>query len=564
MVDFKNIVVEKLSSLDIGLERKEIEELLEIPPDKKMGDYAFPTFKLAKSYRKAPNLIAEELSNKLERDQYIKDIVNVGPYINFYVDERVLITSIFQEALKDDFGSSYIGEGKRAVIEYSSTNIAKPFHIGHLRSTVIGNAINNIYSYQGFDTVSVNYIGDYGTQFGMMIAAYLKWGDKDKINSDPINELLNLYVRYNKIAKEEESYMDEAREWFKKLEEGDQKAVELWSWFRDISLKEFQRVYDLLGIQFDSFDGEYFHAKFMPMAVEEMEKKNLLEKSEGATIVNLDDEGIPPALIKKSNGSSTYITRDIATAMYRKKKYDFYKNIYVVASQQNLHFQQLKSVLKKMDYDWADDCIHVPFGMVSMKDGAMKTREGKVIFLEDVLNKSIEKTLDIINTKNPNLENKEEVAKDVGVGAVIFQDLFNNRIKDYVFDWDEVLNFEGETGPYVQYTYARSSSILDKNKVEIEKDHIFKELGNEDEINIAKHLDKYKETLLAATLKYEPSILTRYLVELAKLFNKFYNSSPINSSEGELKYERLHLTYCVNKVLKTSLNLLGLQAPERM
>lgn len=564
MVDFKKIVLEKLNDLDMELSKEEIEELIEIPPDKKMGDYAFPTFKLAKSYRKAPNLIAEDLVGKLEKDEYIRDIVSVGAYINFYVDEKVLLTSILQEALKDDFGSSHIGDGKKTVIEYSSTNIAKPFHIGHLRSTAIGNALNKIYKYQGFDTISVNYIGDYGTQFGMMIAAYIKWGDRDKINANPIKELLNLYVEYNKLAKEDEAYLDEAREWFKKLEDGDTYAVDLWSWFRDISLKEFQRVYDLLGVEFDSFNGEHFHAQFIPDAIKELEEKNLLEESDGATIVDLEDENIPPVLIKKSNGSSTYITRDIATAMYRKKEYDFYKNIYVVASQQNLHFQQLKATLKKMGYEWGNDCIHVPFGMVSMKDGAMKTREGKVIFLEDVLNKAIEKTLDIIDKKNPNLENKEKVAKDVGVGAVIFQDLFNNRIKDYVFDWDEVLNFEGETGPYVQYTYARSNSILEKNDFEIQKDHVFKELGNEDEINIGKHLDKYKETLLSATLKYEPSILTRYTVELAKLFNKFYNSSPINFSEGDLKYERLHLTYCVNKVLKNSLNLLGLQAPERM
>lgn len=564
MINFKEEVKEIILGFDTGLTEKEISDLIEIPPNSDMGDYAFPVFKLAKTFRKAPNLIAEELAKKEFNNENIKKIANVGPYVNFFVDNSKLVESVLTETVKDDFGSSHIGVGKNVVFDFSSTNIAKPFHIGHLRSTVIGNAIRNIMKYQGFNTTGVNYIGDYGTQFGMMISAYLKWGDEDKINANPIKELLSLYVKYNKIAKEDETYMDEARDWFDKLEKKDPTAVKLWSWFREISLKEFQRVYDLLGVEFDNFNGESFHSQFIGDALEAIDKKNLLEESDGAMIINLDDENLPPVLIKKSNGSSTYLTRDIATAMYRKKTYDFYKNVYVVASQQKLHFEQLRAVLKKMGFEWWNDCEHVSFGMVSMKDGSMKTREGKVIFLEDVLNRAIDKTKSIIEERNPNLENKEEVAKQVGVGAVIFQDLFNNRIKDYTFDWDQVLNFDGETGPYTQYTFARSCSILDKGEFELKDNSKFDLLVDDTEIDIVKHLSKFEEILLNATEKYEPSFLTRYTVELAKLFNKFYANCPINTVEDELKYQRLYLTYSVNKCLKLSLSLLGIEAPVRM
>ena len=564
MINFKDEVKKIIQGFDTGLTEEEISDLIEIPPNSEMGDYAFPVFKLAKTFRKSPNLIAEDLAQKAFENENIKKIANVGPYVNFFVNNSKLVESVLTEAVKDDFGSSHIGVGKNVVLDFSSTNIAKPFHIGHLRSTVIGNAIRNIMKHQGFNTTGVNYIGDYGTQFGMMISAYLKWGDEDKINADPIKELLNLYVKYNKVAKEDEAYMDEARDWFDKLEKKDPTAVKLWSWFREISLKEFQRVYDLLGVKFDNFNGESFHSQFIGDALEVIDKKNLLEESDGAMIINLDDENLPPVLIKKSNGSSTYLTRDIATAMYRKKTYDFYKNVYVVASQQKLHFEQLRAVLKKMGFDWWNDCEHVSFGMVSMKDGSMKTREGKVIFLEDVLNRAIDKTKSIIEERNPNLEHKEEVAKQVGVGAVIFQDLFNNRIKDYTFDWDQVLNFDGETGPYTQYTFARSCSILDKGEFELKDNSKFDLLVDDTEIDIVKHLSKFDEVLLNATEKYEPSFLTRYTVELAKLFNKFYANCPINTAEDELKYQRLYLTYSVNKCLKLSLSLLGIEAPVRM
>lgn len=565
MIDFKIKVVDLLDSLSLNLSREEIYNLVEIPPDTNLGDYAFPTFKLAKEFRKAPNLISEDLANKLEANEYISEIKNVGPYVNFFISVDALKETVINEVIEDEkFGSNNSGEGKNMVVEFSSTNIAKPFHIGHIRSTVIGNAINNILKYENYNTTSVNYLGDYGTQFGIMISAYRKWGNDEAIKENPIEELLNLYVKYNKLAKEDESLMDEARHWFDELEKENPEAVELWQWFKEISLNEFQRVYKLLGVDFDSFNGEAFHSQFMPDVIKELDEKNLLVDSEGAVIVNLEKYDLPPVIIKKSNGSSTYMTRDIATAIYRHKTYDFNKNIYVVATQQLLHFKQLKAVLQEMGYEWYDDCVHVPFGMISMKDGAMRTREGKVVFLEDVLNKAIDKTKEIIEQRNPNLENKDEVARSVGVGAIIFQDLFNNRIKDYVFDWDQVLNFEGETGPYVQYSYARSCAILNKGEFDLNKKADLSLLKETEEIDLVKLLYRFPSVIEDAADRFEPSYITRYVVELAKLFNRFYNACPIHSSSDDIKQARLLLTYSVNKVLGIGLSLLGIDAPEKM
>ncbi|WP_099203299.1 arginine--tRNA ligase [Miniphocaeibacter massiliensis] len=565
MIDFKLKVADKIEELQLDMNREEIISLIEIPPNAEMGDYAFPVFRFAKVLKKAPNLIAEDFVGKLSNGEYFSKILNVGPYINFYVNNCIQIKEVLEEVVNNKkFGSKSIGEGKNVVVEFSSTNIAKPFHIGHLRSTVIGNSINNILKYQDYNTVSINYLGDYGTQFGMMISAYKKWGSKEQIDKDPINELLNLYVKYNKEASENEALMDEARYWFDRLEKKDEEAVELWQWFKDISLNEFQRVYKLLGVSFDNYNGEAYHSQFMEDVIKELEDKNLLKESDGAMIIDLEKYDLPPVLIKKSNGSSTYITRDIATAIYRKKTYDFYKNNYVVASQQRLHFQQLIAVLTEMGYEWAKDCVHVSFGMVSMKDGAMKTREGKVVFLEDVLNKAIDKTKNIIEERNPNLADKEKVAKEIGVGAIIFQDLFNNRIKDYVFDWDQVLNFDGETGPYVQYANARASTILNKVNFKLMEDVNYNLLKENEEIAIVKLLDNYGNVLESAANKLEPSFVTRYAVELAKAFNRFYNSCPINSAEEDLKNARLLLTYATKVVLTTSLNLLGIAAPEKM
>lgn len=565
MIDFKVKVVDLLDGLSLNLDREEIYDLVEIPPDTNLGDFAFPTFKLAKEFRKAPNLIAEELSEKLEANEFISDIKNIGPYVNFFISVDALRETVINEVIeKENFGSNNSGAGKNMVVEFSSTNIAKPFHIGHIRSTVIGNSLNNILKYENYNTTSINYLGDYGTQFGIMISAYRKWGNDEAIEKNPIEELLNLYVKYNKLAKEDESLMDEARHWFDELEKGNEEATKLWKWFKDISLKEFQRVYEMLDIEFDSYNGEAFHSQFMPKVIEELEEKNLLEESEGAIIVNLDKYDLPPVIIKKSNGSSTYMTRDIATAIYRKDHYDFYKNIYVVATQQLLHFKQLKAVLQEMGYDWAKDCVHVPFGMISMKDGAMRTREGKVVFLEDVLNKAINKTKEIIEDRNPNLENKDEVANNIGVGSIIFQDLFNNRIKDYVFDWDQVLNFEGETGPYVQYSYARSCAILKKGEFKVESNIDLSLLNSSEEIDLVKLLYKFPNIIKDSADRFEPSYVTRYIVELAKLFNRFYNACPIYSSEENLKQARLLLTFSVNKVLGIGLSLLGINAPEKM
>ena len=567
MIDFKKQVVNCISEVVPSLEKKEIERLVEIPPNYDMGDYAFPCFRLAKEFKKAPNLIAEELVKKISGGEYFTEVRNVGPYINFFVNIEKLTETVLESIAKEKekFGSTDIGKGKKVLVEFSSPNIAKPFHIGHIRSTVIGNSLYKIFKFQGFDAEALNHLGDYGTQFGMLIAAYKKWGDREVIEADPINELLKLYVRFNKEAEKDESLRDEARHWFKELEDGEnQEAIELWQWIRDISLKEFNKVYDMLGIKFDSYKGESFYSDKMKKVIEEMKEKGMLKESEGAMIVDLEPYDMPPALITKSDGSTLYATRDIAAAMYRKEHYDFYKNIYVVASEQNLHFKQWIKVVELMGYDWAKDCIHVPFGMVSLEEGKLSTRQGKVVFLEDVLNKAVESTLAIMEERNPDLENKEEVAKQVGIGAVMFQELFNNRIKDYVFSWEKLLSFEGETGPYVQYTHARANSLLEKGEFSLETKINYSLLTENDEINLIRLLYKFPEIVIDAMEKLEPSFITRHITEISKAFNKFYNSCPILSVEEELKDARLMLVFATKTVIKTGLALLGIEAPNRM
>ena len=578
MIKFKDIVVDTIFNLDINLSKDEIKELIENPPNPEMGDYSFPCFKLSKELKKAPNIIAQELVNRITiEDSIFVEIRNVGPYINFFIKPTEYSKNVISEIIlkKYDYCSSKNNLDKTIVIDYSSTNIAKPFHIGHIRSTLIGNVIKNIYKFLGYNTIGVNHLGDYGTQFGKIIAAYKLWGNDEQINADPINQLLKLYVDFNNLCKTDENMLDTARNYFNKLENGDEEAVKLWNWFKDISLLEFQKVYDKLKVEFDSYRGEAYHSQFINDVVKELEEKNLLTESDGCKIVNLDKYGLPPALILKSNSSSTYITRDIATALTRKRDYNFSKNIYVVATQQKLHFEQLIAVLKEMGYEWANDCIHVSFGMVSVKDdllgtsAKLSTREGNVIFLNDVLEKSVEKTLEIINERNSALENKETVAKEVGIGAVIFQELFNTRIKDYSFDWNNVLNFEGETGPYVQYSAARAYSILEKNdfyskinNLDISK--LFNYEMNVDELALVKSIYKFEDILLDAAKKYEPSILARYITEVAKLFNKFYNSCPINNQEENIKDFRLVLTYCSRLLIEIGLGLLGMDTPKKM
>ncbi|MSS43830.1 arginine--tRNA ligase [Anaerosalibacter bizertensis] len=566
MIDFKNEVVKIISGLDEKLDEKEIMSLIEVPPSYEMGDYAFPCFKLAKIFRKAPNLIAEEISNKIQENSYFEKIENAGPYVNFFIDRAVLAETVLEE-IKDEkerYGSSNIGKGKTVIVEYSSPNIAKPFHIGHIRTTIIGHALYRIYSFLGYDTVAINHLGDYGTQFGKLIVAYKKWGDRSVIEKDPINELLKLYIKFHEEVEKEPSLDNEARKWFKKLEDGDNEATELWKWMREISLEEFNKVYDMLGIEFDSFTGESFYSDKMPKVVEELQNKGLLVKSEGADIVDLEPYNMPPALIRKSDGSTLYITRDIAAAIYRKEHYDFYKNIYVVGSEQKLHFDQWRKIIDLMGYDWAEDCIHVTFGMVRLEEGTMSTRKGRVVFLEDVLKKAVEKTTGIIEERNPKLENKEEVAKQVGIGAIVFQELFNSRIKDYVFSWDKTLSFEGETGPYVQYAHARANSLLKKGEFSVEDKIDYSLLKREEEIDIIRLLYDFPNIIVNSSEKNEPSFITRHITEIAKNFNRFYHNCPILNEEEDLRKARLHLVYATKLVLNTGLLLLGIEAPDKM
>ena len=565
MKDYKEIIAKKLESQDIGLDSSEIYGLIEIPPQENMGDFSFPCFQLAKTLRKNPALIATELAEKLEDEDFV-EIKNVGPYVNFFLDrakfENEVINTIIDK--KENFGKSDMGKGKTVVLDFSSVNIAKPFHIGHIRSTVIGDAIRNIHEFLGYNTVASNYIGDYGTQFGTMIAAYKLWGDDDKLNQNPIQELLNLYVRYNSEASENEEMMDVAREEFKKLEEGEEEATRLWTWFKEISFKEFDRVYKLLDIEFDNYKGESYSSKYIPEVIDELKEKNLLLESDGAQIIDLSSYDMPPSIIIKSNGSSAYITRDIATAIVRKKEYDFDENLYVVATQQNLHFKQLWKILELMGYDLYKGCKHIPFGMVSLKDQTLSTRKGQVVFLEDVLNKAIDKTREIMEGREDTVENIDEVSKIVGIGAVKFQELYNNRIKDYVFDWDEVLNFDGETGPYVQYTYARAKSVLRKAGVEEIKPIDIEKITSDEEFILVKKLAEFEDVVVKAKEKYEPSLVTRHLTEIAKSFNKFYNSSKIMVEDEKLKEERLALAYVTSIVIKTALSLLGIRTVEKM
>lgn len=566
MKDQKVIIAKKLEELDLGLSYDEIYDLIEIPPQDDMGDYSFPCFSLAKIKRQNPAQIASELKDEIGELETFEKVEVLNAYINFYSDKAFIQNQVLNEVLKEkeNYGKKQIGTGKNVTIDFSAPNIAKPFHIGHIRSTVIGDAIRNIYKALGYNTIGINYIGDYGTQFGVMIAAYKLWGDKKAIDADPINELLKLYVRYNTEAEDDPKMMDAARQEFRNLEEGQEEAVELWQWFKDLSLKEFDRVYAMLDIEFDNYHGESYNAAAEPRVISELKEKNLLVDSEGAQIIDLTDEDLPPAIILKSNGSSAYITRDIATAENRDIEYGYYKNLYVVASQQNLHFQQLRKILKKMGHDYWEDCIHIPFGLVSMKDKTLSTRRGHVIFLEDVLNKAIEKTKEIMADRDADIENIEETAQIVGIGAVKFQELYNNRIKDYVFNWDNLLNFNGETGPYVQYTYARAKSVLAKAGKEEFAELDFKNLNTPEEMALIKSIAGFEDSLIKAHDKYEPSIVSRQIMEIAKNFNKFYNAHQIMVEDEDVKNERLALTYAASIVIKEGLALLGIKTVEKM
>lgn len=570
MISYKEKIAEILTPHIDGLEKEELMTMIEMPADSKMGDYAFPCFKLAKLLRKAPPMIAKSIAEAIGDNEVFEKVESVNAYVNMFISRHEFAEAVVSEVLQkgDDYGRSDIGGGRKVIVEYSSPNIAKPFHIGHIRSTVIGNSIYKIYDFLGYDTMRINHLGDYGTQFGKMICAYRRWGNKEDVIKEPIKSLLSYYTKFHEEAEKDPSLEDEARAIFARLEKGAPEEVELWQWFRDESLKEFNRVYDMLDITFDSYNGESFYSDKMPRFVDELKEKGLLVEDEGAQIVRLDDYDLPPALITKSDGSTLYITRDIAAAVYRKENYDFYKNIYVVASQQNLHFQQWIQVIELLGYDWARDCVHVPFGLVSMEEGTMSTRQGRVIFLEDVLNRAVEQTKQIIIDKNVNTENIQQTAKDVGIGAVIFNELSNYRIKDYVFSWDKVLNFEGETGPYVQYTHARACSIMRKAGDDIiaaakegfKAEYITSESAHE----LMKLIYELPEIILEAGEKYEPSVVTRHIVDIAQAFNKFYHDEHILVDDRDEKIAKVALVMAAKSAIKNGLGLLGMKAPEKM
>ena len=566
MADFKKLISESLKSEIEDLTLEEIAALIEVPPNKEMGDYAFPCFKLAKVFRKAPNAIAEDLAGKIQPTDDINKIINLGGYVNFFVNKESLAKKVINQVLteKENYGKSEFGKGKTVVVEFSSPNIAKPFHIGHVRTTVIGNALSKIYASQGYHVEKLNHLGDYGTQFGKLIVAYKLWGDKQAVENDPIKELLKLYIRFHDEAETKPEMEDEAREWFTKLENGDEEAKDLWQWFRDESLKEFSRVYKLLDIDFDSYVGESFYSDKMPAVIKELKEKNLLEESDGAMIVNLEDSKLPPALIQKRDGSTLYLTRDLASAFYRKKLYDFDKSIYVVGSQQELHFKQCFEIIKRMGYEWYKDMIHVQFGMVALEEGTMSTRKGRVVFLEDVLNQAIDRTRQIIDEKNPEAENIDEVAKAVGVGAVVFQELSNSRIKDYTFSWDRTLSFEGETGPYVQYTHARCCAVLRKAAQPVSADINYELLSDQDAADVLSVLENFNKSLMTAMKKNEPHIVTRFVLDLAQAFNKFYHNSPILVDDADLRAARLALVEATRQTIENALKILGMKAPQKM
>lgn len=563
-MDYKKKISELIKE-HVDLDLDKIEGLIEIPPRPEMGDYAFPCFQLAKVMRKAPNMISGELAENINKDGFEK-VEQLGPYVNFFVDKGVFSKNTIEKVLEegDNYGSSNIGEGKNVCVEYSSPNIAKPFHVGHLFTTAIGNALYKMYKKEGYNAIGINHLGDWGTQFGKLISAYHRWVDEEALEADSIKELLRIYVKFHDEAEKDPSLEDEGRAYFKALENGDPKAEALWKRFRDLSLKEFERVYDILGVNFDSYNGEAFYNDKMDVVVNELKEKKLLVESNGAQVVMLEDYNMPPCIVLKADGASIYATRDLAAAMYRKKTYDFYKSIYVVGTPQALHFKQVFKVLELAGHDWANDCVHVGFGLVKFADRKLSTRKGEVVLLDDLIRESVEKTLEVINEKNPELENKEEVAKKIGVGAVIFTYLKNSREKDIVFDWKEILSFDGETGPYVQYAYARAKSIL-RRAEGISKEVDYSKLSSKEEFELVKTLDNFKNQILLALDKLEPSIVTRYTIEVAKAFNKFYNAHSILNLEDEvLKATRLKLVEASAQVIKNGLDLLGIDVVEKM
>ena len=572
MLDFKQEIAKYIEKV-VDIEKSELEKYIEKPKDVINGDYAFPCFRLAKQLKKAPQIIAEDIKEKIESDieksKEIEKVEIAGGYLNFYINKVLITEEVLKEISKsDEYGKSDIGKGKNIVIDYSAPNIAKPFHIGHLRSTVIGGALYNIYKYLGYNTVGINHLGDYGTQFGKLIEGYKLWGHEYEIEKNPINELTKIYIRINNLCKEDENVLNRCRDNFKKLEDSDEYCTKIWKKFRELSLKEFEKVYELLGSKFDSWNGEAFYSDKMSEVIEILQNTGKLQESQGAKVIDLEDKGInTPCIIEKTNGSTTYATRDLAAILYRARNYDFDKALYVTSYEQVLHFKQVFEVAKLLGLDekYTNGLEHVSFGMVLLPTGKMSTREGNVVKLEDLLNESIQRAKKIIEEKNPDLENKEEIAKKVGIGAIIFNDLANSRVKDEIFDWDIILNFQGETGPYIQYTYVRTQSVLEKIEEMPEVSKI--KLDNLTDMysqNIIKLLYDFQNVLIQVTQKEEPSILSRYLIELAKSYSTFYNENKILCEEKELQEARIYLTYATGKVLKIGSNLLGITMPNKM
>lgn len=568
MENVKQNIAEAIAKI-LNMDIENISSIIEQPKDSEKGDFAMPCFKFAKELRKSPVMIAEELKEQLVNLDNIEKVEAVNGFLNFFVSKEDMVKTVIDKVIKEkeNYGFENIGKGENVVVDYSSPNIAKPFHIGHLRSTVIGRAIYNIYNNLGYNSVGVNHLGDWGTQFGKMIEGYKRFGDEYDIENNPIDELTKIYVRINALCKEDEEVLEACRNNFKLLEEGDSYTTSLWQKFKDLSLKEFQRIYDILGSKFDSYNGEAFYSDKMPEVLEILKNSGKLEESQGALVVKFAEDKMPPIIVGKTNGSTTYATRDLAAILYRARTYNYAKNIYVTSYEQILHFKQVFETAKLLGISekQANNLVHVPFGMVHLKTGKMSTREGNIVKLETLLNEAIEKAETVIEAKNPNLENKKEVAKQVGVGAVIFNDLKNSRIKDEIFDLDEMLRFEGETGPYVQYTYVRAKSVLNKFGEDLDLENIdYTKISDKDSVAVIKNLANFTKALQTAADSYEPSVVARYVINLAQSYSTFYNNNKINVEDKAVKNARLALTYAVSIVVKKSLSILGIECPEKM
>lgn len=561
----KNKIVELLQAQVESLSQEELNQFLEIPPKPEMGDYAFPCFRLAKVFRKSPQAIAEELKEKIGTVDFLERIDVQGGYLNFFVDKNTFVKQVLKRSMVENYGYDSVGEGKTICIDYSSPNVAKNFHVGHLRTTIIGNSLYKIFRKLGYSVQRINHLGDWGTQFGKLIVAYKRWGNKELIEKNGIQELLNIYVKFHEEAEKDDSLNDQARAWFAKMEQGNEEALAIWEWFKEISLNEFKRVYDMLGIEFDSYAGESFYSDKISNVVEMLKDKELLVESDGAMIVPLDEYDMAPCIIIKSDGSTIYAVRDLAAVLYRKNTYNFSKCIYVTGIEQKLHFAQVFKVAELLGYQWTNELVHVPYGLVSLEGMKLSTRGGNIIYAEDILNESVQKIQGIIEEKNPQLPDKEKVAQQVGIGAIIFHDLHNQRIKDVSFKWEQVLNFDGETGPYVQYTYARAASVLRRaGGLDVSRETSASVLTDEASIALLKEIDRFPKVIKDAADKYEPSYIARYSIDVAQAFNKFYHECQINVDDEIVKNSRLQLVVIAKNVMKEALDLLGIQCPEQM